>query len=134
MVEEVIRYLTSNCSEDYWYDEGIFICDEIIEQMSETDWDMLGKSLLMMDVQSKVRLAECLADVSSTNSTEILIKLCSIDEGNLFVVCIDSLRDKELKKINDDDKSMILKRIDDKLMNCTKIEKRIYDDFLLKHT
>ncbi len=39
MLTELDEYLNSNISDDYWYDEALFICEDIIREFTDDDWN-----------------------------------------------------------------------------------------------
>lgn len=46
MLKELNKYLKGNMSDDYWYDDAIFICEYIINNFSDDDWEKVKKIYL----------------------------------------------------------------------------------------
>lgn len=58
---------------DYWYDEGVFIAQELIQDFEKEDWMVLFANLTDKSIGWKRRLAYCLHDGSDSNQLEILL-------------------------------------------------------------
>ncbi|WP_309294807.1 hypothetical protein [Bacillus spizizenii] len=80
------------------------------------------------------KLAYCMDNNGSSHEFSILLSLLSIDNEELFEVCIDSLR----SFVTSESKQMILKdpsilqRINDKVPKASAPVKKILEDFLEK--
>lgn len=86
---------------DFWYDDSLFIAQNILDKFTNKDWDILEKEIDNKDIFYKYRLAELLGN-NDINEFNILLKLISTDDDNLFEMVIDALRffkNEEFKKI-----------------------------------
>lgn len=132
MFEEFESLINDVFSDDYWYDVALFSCQEIINGFSDSEWNHLSQNLDGYSEKVKVRVAECLADIDNINSLSVIIKLSNTDSRELFIACIDSLRDMDLSSVSDKGKSDIIKKADAFSFGASVIEKAVINAFVNK--
>lgn len=102
MLTELDEYLNSNITDDYWYEEALFICEDIIREFTDDDWNKLKDMIPKEDMRWNIRLVECLGDIQNEYAIECIITMLSINNNDLFISCIDSMRDMNIHLHNDD--------------------------------
>lgn len=132
-LDEYIReFENEDFAMDYWYDEGVFIAQELIQDFEKEDWIVLLSNLTDKSIGWKRRLAYCLHDESDLNQLDILLKLIDTDDSELFELAVDSLRGftgKESKKIIQNNPQILLK-IKKLMPNVGTTTKKIFEEFL----
>lgn len=100
MLNELDKYLKSDMLEDYWYDNVLFICEDIIQKFSFTEWSRLKDIIPKNNIRWNIRLIECLGDINNQYSVECILKMLNIDNDDVFIACIDALRDMDMSLLN----------------------------------
>ncbi|MDO8227315.1 hypothetical protein [Bacillus cabrialesii] len=134
MYRELDNLLSAETTEDSWYDDGCIIASDILSDFRADDWGKLKNAALTKPLEWQKKLAYCMDNNGSSHEFSILLSLLSIDNEELFEVCIDSLRSfvtPESKQMILNDPS-ILQRINDKLPKASAPVKKILEDFLEK--
>lgn len=135
MFKELDDYLSGYFSDDYWYDEGFSIAQEMLLKFSPRDWEKLSNEVLNKPIEWQRKLAYCLHNESSMDELNVLLKLLSTDDEELFEISIDSLRSftstESSKKLILKDPS-ILKRIYELIPNSGDTTKNVFEAFLEK--
>ncbi|WP_276732482.1 hypothetical protein [Bacillus sp. (in: firmicutes)] len=134
MYRELDNLLSAETTEDSWYDDGCIIASDILSDFRADDWGKLKTEVLTKPLEWQKKLAYCMDNNGSSHEFSILLSLLSIDNEELFEVCIDSLRSfvtPESKQMILNDPS-ILQRINDKLPKASAPVKKILEDFLEK--
>jgi len=97
MYDKLDTYLTECSSElasdDYWYDLGFEYATEMLENFKEEDWERLENQLDKKTLMWKKRLIYCLGDNETSKELDIIINLTNTEDEELFVMCIDALRE-----------------------------------------
>lgn len=106
---ELDEYLAGKMSEDYWYDSAIDICEDIIQEFSADDWTKLWNTLPHADKQWNIRLIECLGNIQDSRATKCILRLSNDESKDILIVCIDALRDINLKPELKDIQNLILR-------------------------
>lgn len=118
---------------DYWYDEGAFIAQEILESFETNDWEALLKELSTKSIGWKQRLAYCLHDGNNLKQLEVLLRLIDTDEDSeLFELCVDSLRSFTNEESRDllQKKPQIILKIKELMPKVGDATRRIFEEFL----
>lgn len=134
MFTEFDNYLSGYFSDDYWYDEGFSIAQEMLLKFSQRDWEELSNGVLSKPIEWQRKLAYCLHHESSMDELNVLLKLLSTDDEELFEICIDALRSftsTESKKLILKNPS-ILQRIYELIPNSGNATKKVFEAFLEK--
>lgn len=103
MLRELDEYLKSDMLEDYWYDDALFICEDIIREFSDDNWKELEVDIPKEDERWNIRLVECLSDIDNEYALNCIMKMADTDNERLFITCVDSLRDRNISSLQLDD-------------------------------
>ncbi|WP_434777415.1 hypothetical protein [Neisseria sp. Ec49-e6-T10] len=121
-----------NINDDYWYDNALFVCQDILEEFSIDEWEKLIDDIPKENDIWKKRLVECLGSFHNSYELRVILKIINTENKDLFVACIDSLRCLDLLKLEDIQKKSILKNIEELLISSTDPVKKILEEFLKK--
>lgn len=108
MLNELDEYLKSDMLDDYWYDDAMLICENIIRGFSKGEWNELMQMIPKEDMQWNIRLVECLGDINNQYSIDCIAIMLSTDNDDLFVYCVDYLRDMDVSLLHIDDVKKIM--------------------------
>ncbi|HPY84001.1 MAG TPA: hypothetical protein PLS20_03040 [Ruminococcus flavefaciens] len=61
MFEEFESGITDNSSDDYWYDEGLFYYQDVLDSFSDEDWKALSEKIGDYSEKAQIRCVECLS-------------------------------------------------------------------------
>jgi hypothetical protein len=132
--EYMSDFLDEDSSPDFWYDVASAQAYAILRNFSENDWARMIKELDSRPLEFKKKLAYCLNDSSNSCELEVLLILVDTNDDELFVTCVDSLRDfinpnskKVIKK-----KEILISKIDKRKETTDNMIKTVYADFLRK--
>ncbi|WCM60004.1 hypothetical protein [Paenibacillus polymyxa] len=134
MYGELDNLISADTTADSWYDDGSIIASEILSEFSLRDWEKLSSEVLTKPLEWQRKLAYCLDSNCNMYELKILISLLSIEDEELFEICIDTLRSftsQESKQMILDNPS-ILHRVNDLLPKAGVAVKRILEEFLMK--
>lgn len=93
MFRKLDMILSYNDTMDYWYDEGFCYARKILEDFSEDDWKALSAVIRSKSVDYQKKLVYCFDGSDEPHELKIIEKLLSVDDDELFIMCVDSLRD-----------------------------------------
>lgn len=91
-MDELLTYLSDDTSVDYWYDDAILICIEILESFSDKEWIDLMTALPSLNESASVKLAESLGEIKNKNALACFKCLLKSDSVSVCFACIDALR------------------------------------------
>ena len=91
-MDELLTYLMDEMSVDYWYDEAILICTDILCVFSKNDWNLLAEKIPSFSDETNVRLAETLADLKTDDALACYKQLAQVNSVSVSFACIDALR------------------------------------------
>ncbi|WP_342547538.1 hypothetical protein NST69_26555 [Paenibacillus sp. FSL P2-0089] len=134
MFIEFDDYLSGYFTDDYWYDEGFLIAQEMLLKFSPRDWGELSNGVLNKPVEWQRKLAYCLHNESSMDELNMLLILLNTDDEELFEICIDALRSftsSESKKLILKNPS-ILQKIHELIPISGEATKKVFEAFLEK--
>lgn len=132
MLYELDEYLKSDMLDDYWYDDAMFVCEDIIREFSENEWNELMQMIPKEDMQWNIRLVECLGDINNQYSIDCIAIMLSEDNDDLFVYCVDSLRDMDISLLHIDDIKKIMCKAKQMLEKSTLPTKKVLGTFIEK--
>ncbi|MBH5317201.1 hypothetical protein I6N90_05180 [Paenibacillus sp. GSMTC-2017] len=93
MFEKFDEYLLGHFSVDYWYDSGFEFAREMLAKFNHDDWTKLSENVLSKPTDWQIRFAYCAdSDLNDEVIIESLILLASLEDEELFITCVDSLR------------------------------------------
>lgn len=130
--EYISEFEADDFAIDYWYDEGVFIAQEMLQDFTEEDWNVLSLNLPVKSIGWKRRLAYCLHDGENIKQLEILLELIDSDDSELFELVVDSLRsfsNEESRSIIQNNEKLILK-VKELLPSVGDVTKKIFQEFL----
>lgn len=133
MYKDLDNLLSAETSVDSWYDDGCMIASEILSEFSTGDWEELARNVLTKPLEWQKKLAYCLDSNCTIYELQILLLLLNIQDEELFVICIDTLRSyttSESKKIIQDN-HFILERVKELIPKSGVAVKKILEDFLV---
>jgi len=133
MYKDLDNLLSAETSVDSWYDDGCMIASEILSEFSTGDWEELARNVLTKPLEWQKKLAYCLDSNCTNYELQILLSLLSIQDEELFVICIDTLRSyttpESIKIIAEN--HIILKRVNELIPKSGVAVKKILEDFLV---
>lgn len=132
MLSEINEYLSGDMSEDYWYDDALFICEDILKDFSETKWEELSKVVSNENIRWKIRLAECMGNIGSCYELQCILKMIETDNEDLFVACVDSLRSMDMSTMNEVTKKEIQNQIKSRMKISSPPVVKVFEEFLKK--
>lgn len=133
--KELDELLTHEVTDDAWYDDGVFIAQEIIENFSANDWKELLKCFMSKNISWKKKLVYSFCDNNNLNEVYIIVQLLlNSNDDELFEICIDSLRnfDKKVLISTFNEYPYLLQDIKIKILKIKSPFEKIYIDFLKK--
>jgi hypothetical protein len=133
LLEELNVYLKGkNMNDDYWYDNALFVCQDILEKFTLDDWECLKAESLIETETWKKRLVECLGSFNNINELEIILNIVDTKNEDLFISAIDALRCVNLSELNIEQKEEILKKVKVLLPKSSLPVKKIFEEFIQK--
>lgn len=136
MFNEFEAYLSDFINEsepsDYWYDCAILDATDILKKFNHRDWVLLLDQLNSKSLFWKKRLVECLGDLNNLYELDVLLNIINIDDEDLFISCVDSLRLLNLSHIDKAKKEQLLSKIDILLPSVSLPIKCVLEDFVKK--
>ncbi|MFS0881809.1 hypothetical protein [Metabacillus niabensis] len=133
MYKDLDNLLSAETSVDSWYDDGCMIASEILSEFSTEDWQELARNVLTKPLEWQKKLAYCLDSNCTNYELQILLSLLNIQDEELFVICIDTLRSyttpESIKIIVEN--HIILKRVNELIPKSGVAVKKILEDFLV---
>lgn len=132
MLNEINEYLSGDMSEDYWYDDALFICEDILKGFSEDKWKELLKAIQNENIRWKVRLAECMGNVGSSYEIQCILKMINMDDEELFVACVDTLRSMDMSIMDMATKNEIQAQIKSRMEISSPPVVKVFEEFLKK--
>ncbi|WP_434748742.1 hypothetical protein [Paenibacillus amylolyticus] len=132
MYKQLDNLLSAETTVDSWYDDGCVIATEILEGFKPDDWDILSREVLSKPLNWQKKLAYCLDSTREMHEFELLISLLTVEDRELFEICIDTLRsytspDHKQRLM---DEPLLLERMDGALSGAGIAERRVLEDFL----
>lgn len=136
MYNELDKFLLEDVTIDSWYDDGFSIAQEILSQFSASDWEELSKQVLTKSLEWQKKLVYCLDNEIIAEELSIIVKLLTVDDLELFDMCVDALRafDNEIGHKYVRSNPSIIKDIKKRSENVGIATKKILEDFLRKFT
>lgn len=91
MYKELDEFLSEQCTEDSWYDDGFIYAQQLLNDFTDKDWEEIFRETTYKEDKWKIKLAYCIDDNLGINGLNLLLSL--IDEKKEVVeYVIDSLR------------------------------------------
>lgn len=136
MFEELDRYIkefeTEDFAVDYWYDEGVLIAGNMLQNFDNNDWESLIQELPKRTIGWKRRLAYCLHDSNDLKQLETLLVLIDTDDTELLEISVDSLRSFKDNQVMIQSHNLILQKMEALMPRAGIATKKIFQEFMNK--
>jgi hypothetical protein len=133
MYKELNNLLAAYTTDNAWYDDGCIIVSEMLLEFTKGDWEELASGAPTKPLEWQKKLAYCMDSNCNIYEFRILLSLLTIEDEELFTICIDTLRSfatPQNKEIILGDPS-ILYRINEILPKASLPVKKVLEDFLV---
>lgn len=92
MYKDLDNFLYEETTINSWYNDGFLIAQDMLTQFSSENWEELSKNVLNKPLEWQKKLIYCLDNDINENELNIIAKMLTINDQELFDMCIDSLR------------------------------------------
>ena len=130
MLREFESSINDNSCDDYWYDVALDECQEMLGSFSDEEWEELSEKIGDYSEKAQIRCVECLSDIDNRNSLSMILRLSDTQDRELFVTCVDSLRNMDLSSLSQSEKEHLLKRVKEYSADASKLEKIVLKAFM----
>ena len=130
MLKEFECYIYDNSTDDYWYDVALDECERILDSFSDEEWAELSEKIGDYSEKAQMRCVECLSDIDNRNSLSIILKLSHTNNRELFVTCVDSLRNMDISSLFQSEKERLSQRVKAYSANASSPENAVFKAFL----
>ena len=130
MLKEFESGINDNSCDDYWYDDGLFYYQEMLDGFSDEEWKELSEKIGDFPKDAQMRCVECLSDIDNKNGLLLILRLSATHNRELFVTCVDSLRNMDLSSLSQSEKERLLQRVKDFSADASKLEKIVLKAFM----
>ena len=130
MLKEFESGINDNSCDDYWYDDGLFYYQEMLDGFSDEEWEELSEKIDDYSEKAQMRCVECLSDIDNKNGLLLILRLSATHNRELFVTCVDSLRNMDLSSLSQSEKERLLQRVKDFSADASKLEKIVLKAFM----
>ncbi len=130
MLREFESSINDNSCDDYWYDAALDECQEMLGSFSDEEWEELSEKIGDYSEKAQIRCVECLSDIDNRNSFSMILRLSDTQDRELFVTCVDSLRNMDLSSLSQSEKEHLLQRVKDFSSDASKLEKIVLKAFM----
>lgn len=89
----LMEFSGENSSDDYWFDIGSQYASKLLNEFKNEDWEEMKDHLDEKNTVWKKRLVYCLGNDNNDQEIDIVMGLIDINDEELFVMCIDALRE-----------------------------------------
>lgn len=132
MIKELNDYLGLSITDDYWYDELLVICNDILLDFSDSDWEELLAILPCKSPQWQKNLIESLAGIDTQFSLRCIFDVALSCDTDLFVICMDIMRDCDIGIMPKNQKLFLLSRAEKEIHQVKGIDKIVLKTVLEK--
>lgn len=138
MFEKLDKYLlafdTEEYAVDYWYDEGVIIAENMLQEFCTNDWKSLVQIIPKRTTEWKKHLAYCMHDGNDMNQLMVLLTLINTEDIELLEIVVDSLRgfssEESLSLIQNN--IQVLSKIKELMPKVGVVTKRVFEEFLIR--
>lgn len=132
MYNELNKLLSEETTIDSWYDDGVYIAQDMLTKFSGDDWKVLSNEVLNKNIDWQKKLVYCIDNQVIEEELNIICKLIFIDDDELFEMCIDALRtfDNELGHSFVIKNPNIIVAVEKKIKNSGVASNKILNDFI----
>ena len=134
MYTQLDKLLIEAVTIDSWYDDGFSIAQEMLSQFSASDWVELSRQVLTKPLEWQKKLIYCLDNEIIAEELNIIVKLITVNDLELFDMCVDALRafDNEIGHKYVVSNPSIIKDIKVRNEDAGTATKKVLADFLIK--
>ena len=108
MLKEFESSINDNSSDDFWYDVALDECMDMLDRFSDVEWEELSESIGDYSEKAQMRCVECLSESDNRNSLLLILRLSNTKNRELFVTCVDSLRNMDISSLSQCEKERLL--------------------------
>ena len=130
MFEEFEYGIKNNDANDYWYDDRLFYYQEMLNSFSDDEWEELSEKISDYSEEAQMRCVECLSDIDDRKSLSIILKASKTKNRELFVTCVDSLRNMDISSLSHDEKEHLAQRVKEFSAEASSLESMVLKAFL----
>lgn len=130
MLKDFEALIYDDSTDDYWYDEALFVCQEMLESFSGEEWEQLSEKIGGYSEKAQMRCVECLSDIDNGNSLSIILRLSNTKSRELFVTCVDSLRCMDISSLPQSEKERLAQRVKECSADASSPEKAVFNAFI----
>ena len=130
MLEEFEFGINNNDSNDYWYDDRLFYYQDMLDSFSDEEWKKLYERIGDYSEEAQMRCVECLSAIDNRNSLSMILILSDTQDRELFVTCVDSLRNMDLSSLSQSEKERLVQRVKEFSADASKLEIIVFKAFL----
>ncbi|SEH84176.1 hypothetical protein SAMN02910265_02994 [Ruminococcus flavefaciens] len=94
----------------------------MLNSFSDEEWMELFEKIDNYSEKAQMHCVECLSDIDNRNSLLLILKLSDTPNRELFVTCVDSLRNMDLSSLYQSEKEHLLKRVKEYSADASKLE------------
>lgn len=134
MYNELNELLNEDVTSDSWYDDGYLIAQDIMNQFSDNDWNILNKEILNKDIEWQKKLIYAIDNQIIKEEIDIIGIMLQVDNDELIEMCIDALRsyDNEMGKEYIKNNPQIITEVRKRSEKADGIVKKMLENFLAK--
>ena len=134
MYKELDELLGQSTTDDSWYDDGFIIAQDILNDFTDSDWELLTQEVMEKDKEWQKKLIYCIDNQIIEKELIVSCKLLQVQDDELWEMCIDALRsyDNEMGHSFIKKNPQIIHMAKDRINKVGKVERAILEDFILK--
>lgn len=134
MYKDLDNFLYEETTINSWYNDGFLIAQDMLTQFSSKDWEELSRNVLSKPLEWQKKLIYCLDNDINKNELNIIAKMLTINDPELFDMCIDSLRsfNNEIGKEFVLSNPSFIKLVKERIHYASAVTQKILQDFLDK--
>ena len=129
MFKDFESSINDNSCDDFWYDVALFECQEMLERFSDEEWEELSEKIGNYSEEAKMRCVECLSDIDNRKGLLMILRLSNTNNRELFVTCVDSLRNMDISSLSQNEIERLFQRVKDYTADASAIENAVFKAF-----
>ncbi|SFU76937.1 hypothetical protein [Butyrivibrio sp. INlla21] len=134
MYEELDELLGQSTTDDAWNDDGYLLAQDILNDFTDKDWELLTKEIQAKDKEWQKKLIYCIDNQLIEKELNVICKLLQVQDEELFEMCVDTLRsyDNEIGHSFIKQNPYIIQMAKDRIKKAGNIEKMMLENFISK--
>lgn len=130
MYKELDEFLSEQCTEDSWYDDGFIYAQQLLNDFTDKDWEEIFQEIIYKEDKWKIKLAYCIDDDLGINGLNLLLSLI-VEKKEVVEYVIDSLRSFNTNKYHELIRNTsIVSKAKSLLENATPPVKQVLNQFI----